>query len=70
MENSKDDRLTRNVVNLILVSKSMLPVNIKIKDYRYLVLKMSNLHIQDPNYFDALYHTINKFFMIVCKHII
>ena len=55
-------RQCQNVVNLIMLSNNQAPVKIESNDRRYLVVKTSNKHRQDTDYFDKLCKSFNKSF--------
>lgn len=56
----KDEKLTENVANFIMISNHAVPVNIEGSDRRFLALNTSNAHRQDYEYFNALYSKINE----------
>lgn len=55
-------RLCDNVANFIMVSNNNIPIKIENGDRRYVVMKTSDKHVKDWNYFDTLYKSFTDEF--------
>ncbi|KAI5485965.1 hypothetical protein TVAGG3_0933010, partial [Trichomonas vaginalis G3] len=58
----KDQRVCENVANFIMVSNNVVPMKLESSDRRYVVVRTSDSHMQDTEYFDDLAETLTPNF--------
>ncbi|KAI5484923.1 hypothetical protein TVAGG3_0917610, partial [Trichomonas vaginalis G3] len=57
-----DQRVCENVANFIMVSNNAVPMKLESSDRRYVVVRTSDSHMQDTEYFDDLAETLTSDF--------